>query len=175
MRLLVLVLLLLPNVTFANQNKVNYLNSLMPNMIDFIEDNSLYAYNGEDLPNIIIVNEKDVCTGAFIKPVDTCDIAGYYNHDTNEIYLRNEPTQYMVKDRFHEVILVHELVHFLQYMDGTYEVVECRQNLETHAYDIQEKFIDLHGIDPKQKPEPLFAMITSMCPNQHPLMFHSEQ
>ena len=81
----------------------------------------------------------------------------------------------MVEDRFQEVILVHELVHYLQYMDGTHEIVECRQNLETHAYDLQEKFVETEGIDPKQKPDPLFALFTAMCPNQAPLMFNSEQ
>ncbi len=170
MRLIVALLILYPSVVFSHS-----LEKQMPNFLQFIEDNSLYEYKNTPLPEIIIVNEKDVCTGAYGKPVDTCDIAGYYNHDTNQIYIRNEPTQYMVQDRFQEVVLLHELVHYLQYMDGTFEIVECRQNLEIHAYNLQELFVDSEGIDEQQKPDPLFALITSMCPNQHPLMFHTEQ
>ena len=81
----------------------------------------------------------------------------------------------MTDDRFMEVVLVHELVHFLQYHDGTYEKVDCRQNLEMPAYEVQDAYIELHGIDDEQKADPLFALISSMCPNQHPLMFHHEQ
>tara|TARA_S200000501_G_scaffold378789_1_gene443670 strand:+ start:1415 stop:1966 length:552 start_codon:yes stop_codon:yes gene_type:complete len=170
MKILVVLLLMIPGVVFGHS-----LEKQMPEFIEFIETNSLYEYRNTPLPEIVIVNEKDVCTGAYGKPVDTCDIAGYYNDDTNQIYIRNEPTQYMVEDRFQEVILLHELVHYLQYMDGTYEIVECRANLEQHAYDLQEKYIDAEGIDEQQKPDPLFALISSMCPNQHPLMFNSEQ
>ena len=163
---------------FLSGQSIVFAHSLekrIPEFIEFIEANSLYEYRNTPLPEIIIVNEKEVCSGAYLKPVDTCHIAGYYNDETNEIYIRNEPTEYMVADRFQEVILMHELVHYLQYMDGTYEIVECRANLEQQAYEVQEKFIDAEGIDPTQKPDPLFALISSMCPNQHPLMFHSEQ
>ena len=151
------------------------LEKRMPEFIEFIEANSLYEYNNTPLPEIIIATEKEICGEIYIPPREICDVAGYYNDETNEIYIRNDPTQYMVDDRFQEVILMHELVHYLQYMDGTHQVVACRQNLEIDAYNLQELFIDTEGIDPKQKPNQLFAMISSMCPNQHPLMFHSEQ
>ena len=174
MRIILFLLLLYPTVVQADP-KINYLNTLVPNMIDFIRDKTEYKYNGDPYPEIFIVDEKSVCTGAYGKPVETCDIAGYYNDDTNEIYIREQPTQYMTDDRFMEVVLVHELVHFLQYHDGTYEKVECRQNLEMPAYEVQDAYIELHGIDDEQKADPLFALISSMCPNQHPLMFHHEQ
>lgn len=169
MKLLIVLLFITPSVVFGHS-----LEKRMPEFIEFIEANSLYEYRNTPLPEIIIATEQEICGSVYNPPQITCDVAGYYNDDTNEIYIRNTPTQYMVEDRFKEVILLHELVHYLQYMDGTYQIVECRQNLETHAYDLQEKYIDEEGIDPKQKPDPLFAMITSMCPNQHPLMFHNE-
>ena len=82
---------------------------------------------------------------------------------------------YMVEDRFQEVVLVHELVHFLQYHEGVYEQVECRQNLEELAYEVQDNYIDLQGIDPTQKVDGLFAIISSLCPHKHPLFFMEEQ
>ena len=94
------------------------------------------------------------------------DIAGYYNEINNTIYIRNTPTQHMVEDRFFEVVLVHELVHFLQYHDGTYDIVPCRKKLEEHAFEVQDKFVKAHGIDPQQAPDPLFSLLVSQCRDQ---------
>lgn len=163
--------LLLPTIVFADA-RVNYLQALVPNMIDFITDKGVNSYDGTPYPKIYIENEQEICTGAYGKPVDTCDIAGYYNDDTNEIYLRDKPTLHMSDDRFQEVVLVHELVHFLQYHDGTWKEVECKQELEIHAYEVQDAYVDLHGIDPKQKIDPLFGLLSSMCPKANPMLFH---
>ena len=164
-------------IAHANE-RVAYLNAIMPNMIGFITDVSDYEYKGYPYPKIVIDNAKDVCEGAYmreVEDVDLCDIAGYYNDDTNTIHIRDTPTRYMTDDRFQEVILLHELVHFLQKFSGTYEEVECKQNLEKDAYTIQSLYIDLMGIDEQQKPDPLFAIISALCPSQHPLLFNSEQ
>ena len=37
----------------------------------------------------------------------------------------------MVEENFYEVVLIHELVHYLQYHSGYYDVVECKQQLES--------------------------------------------
>ena len=161
-------------IAHANE-KINYLETLVPNMINFIEDHTDYVYGGWDYPDIIINTQKEICAGVYAEPRPDCDVAGYYNDDTNTIYIRDSPTQHMVEDRFSEVVLVHELVHFLQYHDGTYEEVKCRQNLEKDAFMIQEKFVSLQNIDPKQAPDPLFALIVSSCPREMPfLMFPGE-
>ena len=105
-------------------DRVAYLEAIMPNMINYITEVTDYEYNGYPYPDIVIQNAKDVCEGAYMKEVEDvelCDIAGYYNDDTNTIYIRDEPTRYMTDDRFQEVILLHELVHFLQKFNGTYE------------------------------------------------------
>lgn len=170
---LFLLAFLFPTIVLADA-RVNELQALVPGMIDFIESRGVNSYKGDTYPQIYIVNEQDVCTGAYGKPVDTCDIAGYYNDDTNEIYIRDEPTENMSEDRFQEVILVHELVHFLQYFDGTWQKVECKQELEAHAYEVQDAYVDLYGIDPEQKIDPLFGLLSSMCPKKN-LMFYHEQ
>ena len=166
-------------IAIAHANdRVAYLNAIMPNMIGFITDVTEYENKGYPLPEIVIVNAKDVCEGAYqkeIENVDECDIAGYYNDDTNTIYIRDEPTRYMTDDRYQEVILVHELVHFLQKFSGTYETIECKQALETDAYNVQSLYIDLMGIDEKNKPDPLFAIISAMCPGKQNMLFFEEQ
>ena len=170
---LFLFIFLFPTLVFADA-RVNDLQALVPGMIDFIESRGVNSYNGAPYPKILIRNEKEICTGAYGKPMDVCDIAGYYNDDTNEIYIRDKHTQYMSEDRFYEVVLVHELVHFLQYFDGTWQEVNCKQELEAHAYEVQDAFVDLYGIDPVQKTDPLFALLSSMCPRNNPMMFHQQ-
>lgn len=157
----------------ANE-RANYLTAIMPNMLDFITEVTEYENNGYPLPKIIILNAKDVCEGAYersLENIDECDIVGYYNDKTNIIYIRDNPSRYMSNDRFQEVVLVHELVHFLQKFNGTYEEVECKQQLEIDAYEVQSLYIDRMGIDPKQKPDPLFAVISTLCPSQMPQFF----
>ena len=161
------------SVTFAS-DRISYLRAIMPNMVDYITEVTDYENNGYPLPDIQIVSPQEVCDGAYerkIENVNECDIAGYYNDITNTIYIRNEPSRYMTDDRFQEVVLVHELVHFLQNFNGTYDEVECQQNLESDAYEVQSSYVDLMGIDPKQKPDPLFAAISSLCPNKWPLFY----
>ena len=147
------------------------LESEVYNMIGFIENHTELEYDGSELPSIHIVLEKQVCNDVYVPPRDVCNIAGYYDHDTNSIFITNNPIEYMVADSYHEVVLVHELVHFLQYINGIYETIECKQALEQDAFMIQEKYVEENNIDPQNAPDPLFAMISSMCPNMNPMLF----
>ena len=176
-RLLLILQIIFTSSAIANE-RVNYLTAIMPNMLGFISDVTEYENKGYPLPEIVILNAKDVCEGAYMREMDDvedCDIAGYYNDDTNTIYIRDTPTRYMSEDRYQEVILVHELVHFLQKFSGTYETIECKQALETDAYNVQSLYIDLMGIDEKNKPDPLFAIISAMCPSKQNMLFFEEQ
>ena len=87
--------------------------------------------------------------------------------------IADQVTEYMVEDHFREVVLLHELVHFVQYHDGEYERAECKQALEIDAFELQDQWIDEQGIDPEQKNDPLFVVFVTMCePN---LMMGSTQ
>ena len=176
-RLLLILQIIFTSSAIAN-DRVDYLTAIMPNMLSFIYDVTEYENKGYPLPEIVLVNAKDVCEGAYMQEIDNvdeCDIAGYYNDDTNTIFIRDTPTRYMSEDRYQEVVLVHELVHFLQKFSGTYETIECKQALETDAYNVQSLYIDLMGIDEKNKPDPLFAIISAMCPSQQNMLFFEEQ
>ena len=162
---LIIFLVIIPTGIFANERE-NYLTAIMPNMVDFITDYTGLPNAGYPLPKIFIQDEKTICRGAYFEPRDSCDIAGYYDDENNSIHIRDTPTMYMTEDRFQEVVLVHELVHFLQYFNGIYKEVECRQNLEELAYDVQDYYIDLMGIDPQQKVDGLFGIISSLCPGK---------
>ena len=77
----------------------------------------------------------------------------------------------MVADRFQEVVLIHELVHFMQYFNGVYEQVACQQELEQDAFNVQDIYVKENNIDPRNAPDPLFAMIVSNCPTTPPMLF----
>jgi hypothetical protein len=69
----------------------------------------------------------------------------------------------MVEEGFVDVVLVHELVHFLQHNNGVYEIVKCRRELEKKAYKIQDLFVTENGLPDRQRPDPLFSLIASSC------------
>jgi hypothetical protein len=58
-------------------------------------------------------------------------------------------------------VIVHELVHFIQYQLKINESVECLSALERDAYDIQARYMDQHQI-PKNFNK-LTVALRSMC------------
>ena len=140
-------------------------NYSVNDMIEWIEAHSDYVYHGDPLPQIQVLDKTTVCGDVYPDKAahEDCNIAGYYDHETNTIAITETPTDYMVEDHYREVVLLHELVHFLQYYDGRYEVVECKQALERDAFDLQDEWIDQQGIDPEQKNDPLFVVFATMC------------
>ena len=61
----------------------------------------------------------------------------------------------------------------MQKINGVYETVECRAQLEADAFKIQDLYIDTVGIDENNKNDPLFALLASMCQRDLPML--SEQ
>ena len=106
----------------------------MMEIIAFIEENTDLVYKGDTLPVVKIKTQKEMCEILFDVVPEPCHIAGYYNDETNEIVIGDKPTIHMVKEKFREVILAHELVHFLQKTNGVYETIECRRALEQDAF-----------------------------------------
>ena len=51
-----------------NWGLVNYLKAVTPNLIDFIEDNTLYEYGGWEYPEIVIQNQKAICNIVYVPP-----------------------------------------------------------------------------------------------------------
>jgi len=46
-------------------------------------------------------------------------------------------------------VLLHELVHFVQFETGVAETVECRNALEKDAYELQKIFMTGHDLQPE--------------------------
>lgn len=135
-------------------------------MINYIEQNSTYEYGGQRLPFIEIREPEVIYEGLMGEPMpedSSIFPAGYFDHNMNTIYISSEPGPYMVDDGFIEVVLFHELVHYMQLINGAYETAECKNALERDAYKLQVEYIDHMGFPEEQKPDPFFAAIVSMC------------
>lgn len=135
-------------------------------MINYIEQNSTYEYGGQRLPFIEIREPEVIYEGLMGEPMpedSSIFPAGYFDHSMNTIYISSEPGPYMVDEGFIEVVLLHELVHYMQLVNGAYETAECKNALERDAYKLQAKYVDDMGLPEEQKPDPFFAAIVSMC------------
>lgn len=141
-------------------------NDVMLEMIQYIESNSNYNYEGQKLPFVEIREPEEIYEGLMGEkmPEDPSVFpAGYFDHNMNTIYISSQSGPYMTNEGFIEIVLFHELVHYLQWINGTYETVECKNALEKDAYMLQSQYIDYMGYPEEQKPDAFFAMIVSMC------------
>lgn len=150
---------------FASQASV-ISEDMMLQKIAYIVENSKYDYNGEKLPSVRIKNPLEICKNLQKeeeKIPDECNIGGYYNHFTNEIFISRIPIPPMVEEKLIETVLLHELVHFLQFVNGEYDRVQCLNELEKDAYRLQGEYVSDMGFPKEQKPNSLFVLIVSTC------------
>jgi len=147
-------------------------DEVMLDMIEYIEENSKYEYNNEKLPYIQIRTMDELCQavyppGFYELVKDQCAVAGYYDHNLNTVFIADESGPYMVDEGFIETVLFHELVHYLQYLNGEHEMVQCQNALEADAFLLQDDYVQYKGYPEEQRPDPLFAAIVSSC-NEDP-------
>mgnify|MGYP001161087364 CR=1 FL=1 len=165
MRYAILMLLMLATTPANSQDRITM------EMINFITEHTGLEYNGEQLPEVHRHTQQQMCSVLYEgNPPDPCTVAGYYNDETNEIFISKTPTQHMVADRYHEVVLVHELTHYMQRINGVYETIRCRRALERDAWMIQDRWVIEHQIDEQQRPDALWAIVMSSCPSDMPML-----
>jgi hypothetical protein len=78
----------------------------------------------------------------FLDP-SAIDVIAVYDHETGTIYL---PTYFDKNNNAHKAILLHELVHHLQYKSGYDKKVSCMPMLEKQAYNLMDKWIKQNNI-----------------------------
>ena len=71
---------------YAVTNKFDS-NRNMMKMIEFIEDNTDLEYKGDKLPTVEIATQQEMCEVLFDVVPEECNIAGYYNDETNVIVI----------------------------------------------------------------------------------------
>ena len=69
-------------------------------------------------------------------------IFGLYNFKEKTIYILETIDLNTEKGK---AILLHELVHYIQYQSGKDKLVNCIKELEPKAYEIEEAYLNKHG------------------------------
>jgi len=134
--------------------------------IIWLTENSEFEYNGEAYPSITYYSSQDLQTLAYgvdrIKEAESegrsiPKIKALYDHRNNRLLflkgmdIRADETAYIV---------VHELVHFLQNINGITEQTECLPSLEKRAYTLQAKWQEAHN---HSGPYPNFLFVSLLA------------
>lgn len=136
--------------------------------IDWITENSDLTYNGEELPELVFMPYKvlevevygpEQVAQAEYQGYELTPIRGAYFHDRNWMVVPEGAD-------LAEDVLVHELVHFLQYLQDT---PECIQELEKPAYKLHWQWVEEHDLTDKYaEPSWLFVYMIEMACRQSP-------
>ena len=123
------------------------LDILMVELLNWINDNSTFAYSVDKVPAVKRVSPVKMASIAFggnmRKDLDLkkFKIFGLYNFEENSIYIVNWLDLESEKGK---AILLHELVHFLQYQYGYDKNIQCRNELEALAYLLETQYLTSH-------------------------------
>ena len=86
------------------------------------------------------------------------ELWAYYNTKNQTIYLRADFRQY---DPWHKSILLHELLHHVQYHNKV--LYQCINQMEEEAWPLQKKYLkEFHNIDWHY--DELWYLMISTCP-----------
>lgn len=124
-----------------------------------------------DAPAVIQVDADTLVTLFFrhgvpasLSAVDRTDLKAsliaVYRDDSRTIYVSERVD---LASAAGQAVLVHELVHFLQYEQGMEHTVPCTQALERDAYTIQAAYMSAHGLKPEF--DNFTVAVRSMCPS----------
>jgi len=137
--------------------------------IEWLTANSEFEYHGEDYPEVIYKTEEQIQVIAYTQDkvdeannngTDIPRIKALYNHQDNVIILQKGTD---IKSHDTAYIIVHELVHYLQMINGITKQESCIPALEFDAYLLQYKWQKAHD-HPGPYPNWLFVkMLTSSC------------
>lgn len=144
---ILLIFLFLGSITSVDAKNFDNSSELIQKYLNWIVENSDFEYNGEPLP-VIGFKDKDILkiyaygseTVAKSERENTKlrNILALYIHDNDTILISNDINLNKFENHY---IIVHELVHYLQDINGYYETVECQPLLEKDAYILQEKWM----------------------------------
>ena len=163
-----MMLLLLSTEAHANQTFERY--------IQWIVNNSELNYNGEPLPTVetvpadqmlIIAYGADVVADAENRGVKLSSVIALYDNQNDRMII---PDTVDLTDWNNHHIIVHELVHYLQDINGYYELPKyaaCQTALEELAYNLHVKWMDEVN-HPGIRPNALFIhMLLANCYGVH--------
>lgn len=104
-----------------------------------------YPHPGQ-CPEVIAIDhptmERMACTG------HKCKVLGWYPGSGEKVYLDTAMDANLQTNVYATSILVHELVHYLQWKNRKLENFNCEVALwaEREAYKVQRQYVDAYGI-----------------------------
>ena len=120
---------------------------LVSGLLGWINHHSSFDYDIENLPEIKKVSARQIAEVAFggklpeaVNP-QSLQIFGLYNFNEKAVYLLDSID---LETDEGKGILLHELVHYLQYQTGEDDNVQCKNELESLAYVLEAKFLESH-------------------------------
>ena len=123
---------------------------LMSAMIGWINTHSSFSHDIDKMPGLFTVSAQQIAEVAFggelpqaVDP-EKLNIYGLYNFNEEAIYILDSLDLSTDKGRG---ILLHELVHFLQYQSDQDKDVKCKNELVSLAYLLEAKFLQTHDHD----------------------------
>lgn len=135
------------NVTYAT------MENLMGLLVDWINQHTTFEHHVDSLPKLVIADPNIIAEVAFGGKLpgnidaESLNIMGLYNFNEKAIYLLDDID---LDTEEGKGILLHELVHYLQYEEGIDKNAECKNELEALAYMIEAKYLNKlnveHGI-----------------------------
>ncbi|MFQ6021397.1 MAG: DUF6647 family protein [Acidiferrobacterales bacterium] len=120
-------------------------------MLMWISGHSPLAYDGSHVPDVISVPQGTLVQIFYQgnvprgPDINNISVAGVYNPRDGTIYLLDDVDLTTIEGR---AVLVHELVHYLQYRHGFDKAVSCVRKLEPTAYAAQAEYLAQHGRAP---------------------------
>jgi len=124
--------------------------NLIAGLIGWINGHSTFKYDVHDAPDVQKVPASELASIAFggnlpknVNPANL-RIYGLYNFNDQTVYLLDTIDLATEQGK---AILLHELVHYLQYQAGVDKSVECRNQLESLAYVLEARYMSEQQLD----------------------------
>jgi hypothetical protein len=121
-------------------------------MFGWINSHSSFDHDVDNMPDVVKVSALQMAEVAFggelpqaVDP-EKLRIYGLYNFNEGAVYVLDSLDLESEKGKG---ILLHELVHFLQYQYDKDEDVKCKNELESLAYVLEAKFLQSHDHEHK--------------------------
>ena len=171
-----LVLLFAPfiiGVVLAATWRIDYTNQydeFLKEAIEWVGENSNYDVSGIDkLPSVVLADpelinilwnqrnksEGEEVTAFFARDryVDGKEITTEY-----KMYIARNTD---LRNRLHAKTLVHEIVHYIQFVTGYYDQLVCKNHSEVDAYNLAIKWLEQQGFTNEDFLDPYRALATS--------------
>ena len=120
-------------------------DELMSGLLSWINAHSSFSFDIHNIPKVKKVSARDMAKVAFggrlpaAIDAKSLRIFGLYNFNEETVYLLDSIN---LDSKEGKGILLHELVHYLQYQTGLDHNARCKNELESLAYVLEARFLE---------------------------------